>query len=224
MNIKLEFADGFGLEGLRVGLVVAAGYRWLDDGDRLDPRFAEAAESARRGGAGQLTAARKAAARAMLRYGSYKPAGRAKPSSEYLLQAALEGEFPRVNFAVDATNAVSLAFGYPISIFDTARTGSALLLRRGLDGERYIFNPGGQEIELKDLLCVCRKDGGSFVPTANPVRDSMATKVFPGAANLAAAIYAPAGPEGADLEAACAMLSGYLGERSDEASWVVVGA
>jgi len=165
---------------------------------------------------------RKTALRSLLRYGSYKPAGRAKPSSEYLLQSLLENDFPQVNYFVDSINLVSLVSAYPISIIDTDKAGEELLIRRGVDGEHYVFNQGGQSIDLKDLLCVCRKSGEDWLPTATPVRDSMATKLFPGASRALAFIYAPSGVEGRDLEAACEQLTGYLAKASASAEWSIL--
>ena len=78
--------------------------------------------------------------RKMIRYGRYRPSGRARPSSEFLLKMALAGDFPAVNMPVDVNNAVSLATGYPASVFDLDLTGPELLLRRGLEGESYVFN------------------------------------------------------------------------------------
>lgn len=233
MDIVFSFDAAPGLEGVNIGLVEAAGIMWPESaGSRetdapvapgkmesgasaaLDPRFAAIVDDVRLRGGEAIPATRKAAVRSMLRRGVYKPAGRGKPSSEYLMQAAIEGDFPSVNFPVDAVNIVSLTTGYPISIFDAEKSGKELLLRTGRAGESYVFNSGGQTIDLEDLLCVCRKTDGGFVPTANPVRDSMATKVFPGASKLVAVIYAPAGTEGRDLEAACSRLSAYLSEKS----------
>ena len=67
----------------------------------------------------------------MLRHGAYKPSGRGKPASEFLLHAALRGEFPLVHGPVDANNAISLASGLPGSIFDADLTGPRLFLRHG---------------------------------------------------------------------------------------------
>jgi DNA/RNA-binding domain of Phe-tRNA-synthetase-like protein len=143
---------------------------------------------------------RKAAVRDMLRHGRYKPAGRSKPSSEYLFATALEGSFPLVNGPVDANNAVSLEWGYPASVFDAARAGRELFIRRGSAGEAYVFNPSGQSIELEDLIVVCRRSSGLWEPCGNPVKDAMATKVFGGAGDVVAVVYAPTGAEGAGLE------------------------
>jgi hypothetical protein len=154
--------------------------------------------------------ARKTAVRGMLRFGKYRPTGRGKPSSEYLLAAALNGEFPLVNGPVDVNNAVSLECGYPASIFDGDLCGSELLLRRGIAGESYIFNPSGQSIELEDLLCVCRKEGEVWLPCGNPVKDSMATKTRESTRNVAAVIYAPATEPLSDLEAAASRFADLL--------------
>jgi DNA/RNA-binding domain of Phe-tRNA-synthetase-like protein len=159
---------------------------------------------------------RKAAVRNMLRFGKYKPAGRSKPSSEYLLAAALEGDsppggFPLVNGPVDANNAVSLEWGYPASVFDLATTGPELYLRRGRPGESYVFNRSGQTIELEDLVVACRRaPDGSWEPCGNPVKDAMATKVFEEARDIAAILYAPAAEGAAPLEACAERFAGLL--------------
>jgi DNA/RNA-binding domain of Phe-tRNA-synthetase-like protein len=170
---------------------------------RAIPEFLQELLDRVRAGEELAPAARKAAVRDMLRHGAYKPAGRSKPASEYLLGAALALEFPLVNGPVDVNNAVSLRWGYPASIFDAARSGWELLLRRGLPGERYAFNASGQTIELNDLLCVCGKAGGTWVPCGNPVKDSMATKISPATADVVAVIFSPSEePPGALREAA----------------------
>src|SRR6188768_3883643 len=46
--------------------------------------------------------------RALLRHGGYKPTGRGKPASEYLVRAAAEGKLAAINPAVDACNVASL--------------------------------------------------------------------------------------------------------------------
>ena len=79
----------------------------------------------------------------------------------------------------------------PGSIFDTALCGERLLLRRGRAGERYVFNPTGQEIDLTDLLLVARESSGDSAPCGNPVTDSMATKIQPDPRRLVAVLYAP---------------------------------
>lgn len=133
----------------------------------------------------------RADVRDMLRHGSYKPTGRGKPASEFLLQAAQRGEFPRVNGPVDANNAVSLASGLPGSIFDLALSGTHLRLRYGRVGESYVFNPSGQSIDLEDLVVVCRHAAGTWEPCGNPVKDSMATKVRAETRGVVAILYVP---------------------------------
>ncbi len=157
-----------------------------------------------------LAPARKAAVRGMLRFGTYKPTGRGKPSSEYLLGAALGGEFPLVNGPVDVNNAVSLEWGYPASIFDLDLCGPQLFLRRGVAGESYVFNPSGQVIDVEDLLCVCRKEGDVWAPCGNPVKDAMATKTRETTRNVAAVIYAPCPEPKEELEAAAARFAFLL--------------
>src|SRR5262249_38060468 len=47
------------------------------------------------------------AVRALLRHDGFRPAGRSKPASEYLVKAAAEGRLASINPAVDVCNAVS---------------------------------------------------------------------------------------------------------------------
>jgi len=130
--------------------------------------------------------------RDMLRHGHYKPAGRGKPASEFLRQAAHSGAFPRVNCPVDVNNWISLVSGLPGSIFDAVKTGEELFLRHGLADECYVFNASGQSIDLEDLLVVCRRVGDRWEPCGNPVKDAMATKVGPATRDVLAVLYAPA--------------------------------
>src|SRR5436309_2679759 len=53
-------------------------------------------------------AAVREAVRALLRHGGFKPTGRSKPASEYLLRASGEGTLAPINLAVDACNIASL--------------------------------------------------------------------------------------------------------------------
>ena len=129
--------------------------------------------------------------RGMLRYGKYKPAGRSKPASEFLLRAALSDAFPLVNGPVDVNNIVSLESGLPGSIFDADLTGRELLIRRGEPGESYVFNASGQSIDLEDLLLVSRSTESGWIPCGNPVKDSMETKIHRGTQNVLAVFYAP---------------------------------
>ena len=135
---------------------------------------------------------RRQLVRRMLRHGKYRPSGRGKPSSEYLLRAALAGSFPAVNGPVDVNNTISLESGFPASIFDVALCGRELLLRHGLAEESYVFNKAGQSIDLEDLLVVCRRDDAAWVPCGNPVKDSMSTKISSATTDVIAVLYVPA--------------------------------
>ena len=143
-------------------------------------------------GADAIPAEIRRRVRRMLRYGKCHANGRNKPASEFLLHMALQGKFPLINCPVDVNNAISLASGLPGSIFDAAITGHHLLLRRGLPGEKYVFNRSGQEINLEDLLVVCRKTDTGWKPCGNPVKDAMVTKITDNTRNIVAILYAPA--------------------------------
>lgn len=114
----------------------------------------------------------RGAIRDLLRHGGYKPTGRGKPSSEYLVRAVGEGALGSINPAVDACNAVSLASGLPISVVDLALARAPF--RVGLAGKdaSYVFNASGQTIDIEGLLCLFDADG----PCANAVKDAQRTK------------------------------------------------
>jgi DNA/RNA-binding domain of Phe-tRNA-synthetase-like protein len=114
----------------------------------------------------------RAAVRDLLRHGGYKPTGRGKPASEYLVRAATEGTLAPINAAVDACNAVSLHSGFPISVVDLDRARTPFRIAIAPAGATYIFNVSGQEIALEGLLCLFDADG----PCANAVRDAQRTK------------------------------------------------
>src|SRR5204863_6535474 len=59
--------------------------------------------------------------RALLRQGGFKPTGRSKPASEYLIKAVSEGKLTPINLAVDVCNIVSLHSGLPSSVVDLDR-------------------------------------------------------------------------------------------------------
>jgi len=114
----------------------------------------------------------RAAVRDMLRHGGYKPTGRGKPASEYLVRVASEGALGSINAAVDACNAVSLHSGFPISLVDIDRAQAPFRIAIAAEGASYVFNVSGQEIDLGGLVCLYDVDG----PCANAVRDSQRTK------------------------------------------------
>jgi len=133
----------------------------------------------------------RSAVRDMLRHGGYKPTGRGKPASEYLVRAAEEGTLAGINAAVDACNAVSLHSGLPISVIDLDRAEGPHTVRVGSPGERYVFNASGQEIELAGLVCLCDAQG----PCGNAVKDSQRTKTDAGTTRTLSVIWGAAGHE-----------------------------
>ena len=138
------------------------------------------------------------AIRAMLRYGGYKPSGRGKPASEYLLRAATEGGLSSINLAVDVCNAISLHRGFPISVVDLDLATPPFRIGIAATGESYVFNPSGQEIALGGLVCLFDADG----PCANAVRDSQRTKTGPKTKRTMSVIWGAAGHEEALAETA----------------------
>src|SRR5262245_35552799 len=86
----------------------------------------------------------RASIRDMLRHAGFKPTGRAKPASEYLLRAQAEGGLKPINFAVDACNLVSLYSGLPISVVDFDRLAWPLSIQPAELGASYVFNASGQ--------------------------------------------------------------------------------
>jgi DNA/RNA-binding domain of Phe-tRNA-synthetase-like protein len=112
------------------------------------------------------------AVRTLLRHGGFKPAGRSKPASEYLLKAGGDNMLSSINLAVDACNVVSLHSGLPISVVDLDRARAPLRVGIALAGASYVFNASGQAIDLGGLLCLFDAEG----PCANAVKDAQRTK------------------------------------------------
>jgi DNA/RNA-binding domain of Phe-tRNA-synthetase-like protein len=114
----------------------------------------------------------RAAVRDLLRHGGYKPTGRGKPASEYLLRAATEGTLGSINLAVDACNAASLHGGLPISVVDLDLARPPLRVRLAVAGDAYVFNSAGQTIDVEGLPCLFDALGAC----ANAVKDAQRTK------------------------------------------------
>ena len=133
----------------------------------------------------------RADVRDMLRHGGYKPTGRGKPASEYLVRAATEGALGAINLAVDACNAASLHAGFPISVVDLDRATAPFRVGLAPAGARYVFNASGQEIDLAGLLCLFDADG----PCANAVRDAQRTKTHAGTTRTLSVLWGVAGHE-----------------------------
>ncbi|NNE43765.1 MAG: hypothetical protein HKN12_06135 [Gemmatimonadetes bacterium] len=114
----------------------------------------------------------RAAVRNLLRHGGYKPTGRGKPASEYLVRVAEGDGLRTINAAVDVCNAVSLHSGLPISVIDVDRASPPFRIGLAPPDTTYVFNPAGQEIRVDGLLCLFDAAG----PCANGVKDSQRTK------------------------------------------------
>lgn len=197
MERALELDKAGDCREVTAGLALVRGVEVRPSPPELRQAIAGAVQVARAASEADFDAVRSAV-RGMLRHGRYKPTGRAKPASEYLLGAAREDRFPIINNLVDVNNLISLRFLLPISIVDLSRCAAlepateepSFSLRRGHAGESYVFNDAGQSIELTDLLLVARQTGD--VACANPVKDSMSTKVRQETRDALGIIYAPA--------------------------------
>ncbi len=181
-------------EDLALGLVRAEGVT----GAAAPAALAEEIEALVAERAGRDLDARQEAlrkgSRDMLRNGKYKPTGRGKPASEYLMREAGKDNFPRINGPVDATNLVSLKHCVPISLWDLDLAGdpAEYEVRLGAEDETYVFNAGGQLLGLRDLVCGCALEpsGGSRA-LVTPIKDSLATKLKDDARRVAGIIYYP---------------------------------
>jgi hypothetical protein len=117
----------------------------------------------------------RGAVRDLLRHGGYKPTGRGKPASEYLIRAVTEGALSSINLAVDVCNAVSLHSGLPISVVDLDKANEPFHLGLATEGTTYLFNASRQTIDVAGLLCLFDAGGAC----ANAVKDSQRTKTSP---------------------------------------------
>lgn len=127
----------------------------------------------------------RSAVRDLLRHGGYKPTGRGKPASEYLVRAVSEGALSSINAAVDACNAASFHSGLPISVVDLERAVAPLRIGIAEPGSSYVFNASGQTIDLGGLLCLFDQEG----PCANAVKDCQRTKTHPGTTKTVTVIW-----------------------------------
>jgi DNA/RNA-binding domain of Phe-tRNA-synthetase-like protein len=123
--------------------------------------------------------------RDLLRHGGFKPSGRSKPASEYLIAAHAENRFPRINAAVDACNYASLFWGLPISLVDLDKVSGALAIRVCPPATSYVFNPSGQVIDASGLLAIYDSEG----PTGTPVKDAQRTKTHDGTRHTLAVVW-----------------------------------
>lgn len=125
------------------------------------------------------------AVRDLLRHGGFKPSGRSKPASEYLVGAVAGGRLPSINAGVDACNVASLHAGLPISLVDLDRVDGALRIAIAPAGTSYAFNPSGQTIDVSGLVCLMDAQG----PTGTPVKDAQRTKTHPGTQRALALVW-----------------------------------
>jgi DNA/RNA-binding domain of Phe-tRNA-synthetase-like protein len=210
--MDLEFSVALTRQDVAIAVVAALGVSAGPASSALEAAIVQTVQDRRAQLPGGLEQ-RRQACREMLRNGSYKPTGRAKPASEYLLRAAAENTFPRINAIVDANNLVSLLHLLPISVWDIDLADSRRFeFRLGAESEQYVFNSGGQVLELRDLLggYAFQADSESWKPIVNPVKDSLATKTTAETRNVAAAIYCPLSPE-LDATGALAIANELLG-------------
>jgi DNA/RNA-binding domain of Phe-tRNA-synthetase-like protein len=137
------------------------------------------------------------AVRGLLRHGGFKPTGRSKPASEYLLKAVREQQLSAINLAVDVCNIVSFHSGLPISVVDLDRAREPLRVGLAPAGASYVFNASGQTIDLAGLLCLCDTEG----PCANAVKDAQRTKTGPGTQRTLSLIWGTTALPGRTAEA-----------------------
>lgn len=166
------------------------------------------------------------ACREMLRNGVYRPTGRGKPASEYLLREAAAEAFPRISFPVDANNFISLFSLVPASLWDVDRRPAPLtVFRLGRPGESYVFNPQGQALDLEDLVAGCAAEGDvdAGVPIVTPVKDSLATKLTPESRHVAGVVYFPLRAGGmSDLKRIMARFFALLAASGGKGAWEVL--
>jgi DNA/RNA-binding domain of Phe-tRNA-synthetase-like protein len=211
--------------GMRLGVVRAEAVDPSASPPGLDAALRERvrAESLSIAPDGYDEEARRAAARDMLRNGRYKPTGRGKPASEYLVRAASGDAFPRINALVDINNLISLEERLPISMWDLDRVvRNVMVFRAGNPGEEYVFNPSGQTLDVVDLVVGCAASGAEGdpgVPAVSPIKDSQRAKTTPETRRVAAAIFAPVSAvSSAQLEAMCVRFANWLSACGPEVS------
>ncbi len=147
----------------------------------------------------------RTAIRDLLRHGGFKPTGRSKPASEYLIKASEGGFLGSVNAAVDACNVASLHSGFPISVVDLARVSLPLRIAIAPAGSEYVFNASGQIIDVGGLLCLFDAEG----PCANAVKDAQRTKTDSDSTRTLSVVWGVRGFE-AGLDAVAAWYEGAL--------------
>ena len=131
------------------------------------------------------------AARDLLRHWGHKPAGRGKPAAEYLVRAVDRGELGSINVAVDICNVVSLHAQISIALVDLGLARPPFRVDQGPEDGSYVFNPAGQEMSLKGLICLFDAQG----PCGNPVKDAQRVKTHEGTTETLTVMWGVAGHE-----------------------------
>ena len=154
----------------------------------------------------EIPEAKHRAVRDLLKLGGFGPTGRNRPAHELLVNDMKErGGFHYINNVVDVNNVVSLETLLPISIFDIEKLAPPVIVRIAVEGEGYVFNQSGQYMDVKRCIVCCHCPPGAGeggVPIGSPVKDSMETKIFEGAADYYGVIYFPAATMATDVMAA----------------------
>lgn len=187
--MQLEIILGIDDPRLLVGIVEISGGTLAPSSPELMQACSELAGEVTREDF-QLDEGRRSSVRRILKLAGFSATGRNKPAQEFLLADVRErGEFNLINNCVDVNNYVSLKHCLPISILDAGKLDGRLTIRIASEGEGYVFNNAGHLIDMKKSICLCR-GAGDGEPTGGPVKDSMATKIFGGATEYVAVLYA----------------------------------
>ena len=162
-----------------------------------------------------LDETRRSSVRRILKLAGFSATGRNKPAHEFLLADLRErGSFNFINNCVDVNNYVSLKHALPISILDSGKLLGTLTVRIGGEEETYVFNNAGHEMALKKCILLAHGPEGAM-PTGNPVKDSMATKIFEETTDFLAVIYASSeGFSREEVQAACDEMAGLLARET----------
>ena len=189
---KYSFKNDVPRDDFGLGILIAQEISLEAPRPSLEEKLGQIIERRKAGPLSEKEERFRAQSRNMLRNGEYKPTGRSKPASEYLLRAVLSEEFPRINAPVDIINYISLKCMVPISLWDTDLAKSeAFVFRLGRPDESYVFNSADQVISLHDLICGFAVQDGVERPIVTPIKDSLATKTTQQTRNVAAVIYYP---------------------------------
>jgi DNA/RNA-binding domain of Phe-tRNA-synthetase-like protein len=139
---------------------------------------------------------------------------RMRPASEALLRRVLRGHgLPAINSAVDAANLISLRYLAPVGLYDRDKIHGEVVLRLGLNGERY-QRIGSGTLNLSGRIGLFDGEGGF----GNPTGDSRRTSVGLKTRTLLFVAFFPAGQDSGEIglmiRDAGRILSRHCGGRS----------